>query len=141
LATSLTDTVTVGIVFGLLAGKTLGIFGSTYLMARFTRADLDDDLAWVDVIGVACLAGIGFTVSLLIGELAFGASSARDEYVKVGVLVGSLSAAIVGSVILRSRNRVYRRVEQRETADLDHNQIPDIYEQDDNGPDRGNGST
>lgn len=131
LVTSLADTVALGIIFGLLAGKTLGIFGSTYLMARFTQADLDEDLSWVDVAGISVLAGIGFTVSLLIGELAFGPGSIRDEHVKVGVLLGSLSSAVVGSIILRSRNWVYRRVEQIETADRDHDQIPDVFEQDD----------
>ena len=49
--------------------------GSTWLVARFTRAELDEGLAWTDVIGMSLLAGIGFTVSLLIGELAFGAGS------------------------------------------------------------------
>lgn len=131
LAKSLTDTVALGILFGLLVGKTFGIFGSTYLMAKFTRADLDKDLAWIDVVGVSALAGIGFTVSLLIGELAFGAGSVRDEHVKVGVLLGSLSSAIIGSVILRSRNRVYRRIEERETVDDDHNRPTDTFDRDD----------
>ena len=79
LGASLTDTVALGIVVGLVAGKTIGIFGATYLMARFTRATLDEDLRWVDVVGVAVLAGIGFTVSLLIGDLAYGSGSDRDD--------------------------------------------------------------
>ena len=63
-------------------------------MARFTRASLDEDLRWVDVLGLCrCWPAIGFTVSLLIGDLAFGLGSDRDEHVKVGVLVGSLRAA------------------------------------------------
>ena len=62
---------------------------ATWLVARFTRAELDDDLALVRRRSAwRCSAGIGFTVSLLIGELAFGAGSVRDEHVKVGVLVG-----------------------------------------------------
>ena len=73
---ALTDPVALGIVAGLVVGKTVGVAGSTWLLARFTRAELDEDLAWVDVIGLSLLAGIGFTVSLLIGELAFGAGSA-----------------------------------------------------------------
>ena len=97
LGESLTDTVAIGIVVGLVAGKTIGIFGATYLVARFTRASLDEDLRWVDVVGLAVLAGIGFTVSLLIGELAYGAGSDRDEHVKIGVLVGSLLAALIGA--------------------------------------------
>ena len=72
LGEALTDPVALGIVAGLVVGKPVGIFCSTYLLSRFTRAELDDDLAWIDVFGLAVLAGIGFTVSLLIGELAFG---------------------------------------------------------------------
>jgi NhaA family Na+:H+ antiporter len=74
---------------------------------------LDDDLAWVDVLGLALLSGIGFTVSLLIGELAFGQGSDRDDHVKVAVLAGSLVAAGLASVILRLRNRVHRRIAER----------------------------
>ena len=80
----------------LVVGKAVGVFGGTWVFARFTRAELDDDLAWTDVLGLSLLAGIGFTVSLLIGELAFGAGSARDEHVKLAVLVGSLTAAAAG---------------------------------------------
>jgi NhaA family Na+:H+ antiporter len=116
LADSLRDPVALGIVCGLVVGKTVGIAGSTWLLATFTRAELDDDLTWVDVIGMAALAGVGFTVSLLIGELAFGEGSARDDHVKVGVLVGSFVAALVAAVILRSRNRVYRRLRELEEA-------------------------
>ena len=110
LAGALGDPVAVGIVVALVLGKTVGVLGSTYLVARFTHAELDDDLAWVDVLGVSVLAGIGFTVSLLIGELAFGPDSARDDHVKVGVLLGSLVAALLASVVLRLRNATYRRL-------------------------------
>lgn len=57
---------TLGVVLGLVVGKTVGIFGGTWLVTRFTRAELNKDLAWADVFAVATLAGIGFTVSLLI---------------------------------------------------------------------------
>lgn len=116
LTTALTDHVTVGIVLGLVVGKPIGILAATYLVARFTRASLDEGLAWVDVLGLAILAGIGFTVSLLIGELAFGAGSERDEHVKIAVLTGSLLAAALAAVILRLRNRIYRRIHETETA-------------------------
>jgi NhaA family Na+:H+ antiporter len=113
LADALTDPVAIGIVAGLVLGKTVGIAGSTWLLATFTRAELDDDLSWVDVVGLSLLAGIGFTVSLLIGELAFGAGSLRDEHVKVGVLTGSVAAALAASVLLGVRNRTYRLIEER----------------------------
>ncbi len=128
LTESLTDTVALGIVAGLVLGKTVGVFGATYLMARFTKATLDEDLRWVDVAGLAVLAGIGFTVSLLIGDLAYGAGSTRDEHVKVGVLVGSLLAAVIASVILRLRNRAYRRMCAAEQADVDADGVPDVYQ-------------
>ncbi|GIH72574.1 Na+/H+ antiporter NhaA [Sphaerimonospora thailandensis] len=107
LGAALTDPVTVGIVVGLVAGKPLGIMAATWLVARFTRADLDEGLAWIDVAGLAILAGIGFTVSLLIGELAFGADPIRDAQVKVAVLTGSLVAALLAAVLLHLRNRAY----------------------------------
>jgi NhaA family Na+:H+ antiporter len=128
LTASLTDTVAIGIIVGLVAGKTIGIFGATYLMARFTKASLDDDLRWVDVAGLAVLAGIGFTVSLLIGDLAYGAGGERDEHVKVGVLVGSLLAALIAALILRLRNRTYRRICAEEAHDADIDGTPDIYQ-------------
>jgi NhaA family Na+:H+ antiporter len=128
LTDSITDPVALGVVLGLVLGKPVGIAGSTWLLARFTRADLDDDLSWVDVIGMSMLAGIGFTVSLLIGELAFGSGSTADEHVKVGVLVGSLLAALLAAVVLRARNRVYRRICEMETIDDDRDGIPDVYQ-------------
>lgn len=111
LTTSLTDRVALGIVLGLVVGKTIGVFAATYLVARFTHATLDEGLAWVDVLGLAILSGIGFTVSLLIGELAFGAGSDRDAHAKVAVLTGSLLAALLAAVVLRLRNRAYRQHE------------------------------
>lgn len=128
LTASLTDSVALGIVAGLVGGKTIGVFASTYLMARFTKATLDDELRWVDVFGVAVLAGIGFTVSLLIGDLAYGTGSVRDDHVKVGVLVGSLLAALVAAVILRLRNHTYRRLCEAEEADSDQDGTPDVYQ-------------
>jgi NhaA family Na+:H+ antiporter len=129
LTASLTDTVAIGIIVGLVAGKTIGIFGATYLMARFTEASVDDDLRWVDVAGLAVLGGIGFTVSLLIGELAFGGNSAADDHVKIAVLTGSITAAVLAAILLRSRNRRYRIMCQDEARDADNDGIPDIYQQ------------
>ena len=127
LRTSLLDPIAVGIVVGLVVGKMIGILGASYLVARLTRAELDEDLSWFDVLGLALLGGIGFTVALLIGELAYGAGSERDDHVKVAVLIGSLLAATLATVVLRIRNGVYRRLEEAETADDDTDGIPDIY--------------
>lgn len=72
LGDALLHPVTIGVIAGLVVGKPIGVWLTAFLLAKFTHATLDDDLAWCDVFGVALLAGIGFTVSLLIGELAFG---------------------------------------------------------------------
>ncbi|MBX9245459.1 Na+/H+ antiporter NhaA [Actinotalea ferrariae] len=127
LTDSLADPIALGIVAGLVVGKAVGIFGTTWLVARFTHATLDASLRWLDVLGVAVLGGIGFTVSLLIGELAFETSEGT-AHVKVGVLVGSLLAALVAAAILRSRNRHYRRLEVEETTDADADGVPDVFE-------------
>ena len=117
-----------GVIAGLVIGKPLGVFGTSFLLSKFTRANLDDDLAWRDVLGVSLLAGIGFTVSLLIGELAFGDGTSAGDDVKIGVLVGSVVAGVLASVVLLSRNAAYRRIYEIETADADHDGVPDIYE-------------
>ncbi|MER7576815.1 Na+/H+ antiporter NhaA [Streptomyces sp. NPDC126514] len=122
---------TLGVVLGLVLGKALGIFGGTWLTARFTKASLSDDLAWADVFAVATLAGIGFTVSLLIGELAFEGDTALTDEVKAAVLVGSVIAATLATVLLKVRNSRYRQMIETEERDDDHSGIPDIYEEDD----------
>ncbi|MEU3982490.1 Na+/H+ antiporter NhaA [Streptomyces sp. NPDC026672] len=122
---------TLGVVLGLVVGKTVGVFGGTWLTVRFTRARLDDDLAWADVFAVAVLAGIGFTVSLLIGELAFEGDTVLTDEVKAAVLTGSLIAAGCATVLLRLRNAKYRRMCADEERDDDQDGIPDVYEQDD----------
>ena len=119
---ALRDPIALGIVVGLVAGKSIGIFTSTFLVARFTRADLDDQLTWTDVLGLSLLAGVGFTVSLLIGELAFGVGSLRDAHVKVGVLAGSLLAAALATAVLSLRNRAYRQRQDAAVAESGYRQ-------------------
>ncbi|MFF1368785.1 Na+/H+ antiporter NhaA [Streptomyces virginiae] len=118
-----------GVVLGLVIGKAVGIFGGTWLAARFTKAELNEDLAWPDVLAVASLAGIGFTVSLLIGELAFADDAVLTSEVKAAVLIGSLIAAVIACVMLKLRNRRYRALTEAEERDEDHDGIPDIYEE------------
>jgi len=127
LGDALRDPVFIGVVIGLVVGKTIGVFGGTYLTVRLTRAELDDELAWPDIFGLALLAGVGFTVSLLIGELAFGGGSATDDHVKLGVLGGSLLAAVLATVCLRLRNATYRRIHEVESRDVDDDGVPDCY--------------
>ncbi|WP_329434398.1 MULTISPECIES: Na+/H+ antiporter NhaA [unclassified Streptomyces] len=130
LADVFTKPETLGVLLGLVVGKAVGIFGGTWLTARFTRASLSDELAWPDVFAVASLAGIGFTVSLLIGELAFAENPLLTEEIKASVLMGSLIAAVLSSVLLKIRNAKYRAMCAEEERDEDLDGIPDIYEED-----------
>ncbi|MQS13412.1 Na+/H+ antiporter NhaA [Streptomyces kaniharaensis] len=126
-----TQATPLGIVLGLLVGKTVGIFGGTWLTARFTRAELNPQLRWADMFAVSVLGGIGFTVSLLISELAFPGDPALADRSKTAVLVGSLLCALVATVLLKLRNRHYRELCEEEDRDLDGDGIPDVYQQDD----------
>jgi NhaA family Na+:H+ antiporter len=116
-----------GVALGLCVGKVLGVFGGTYLAIRFTRAQLGPGLALADVLALATLAGIGFTVSLLIGELSYPAP-ADQEHIKAAVLLGSLTAALMACVLLRLRNNEYRRLYEAENTDADADGIPDVYQ-------------
>ncbi|MFI8003634.1 Na+/H+ antiporter NhaA [Streptomyces sp. NPDC086010] len=120
-----------GVVLGLVVGKTVGVFGGTWLVTRFTRARLNEDLAWADVFAVSTLAGIGFTVSLLIGELAFAGDEDMINEIKAAVLIGSLIAAVLSGVLLKLRVRRYRTLYDAEELDEDGSGVPDVYEQDD----------
>jgi NhaA family Na+:H+ antiporter len=106
-----------GVVLGLVVGKCLGIFGGTWLAARFTRAELNPELEWGDLFAVSVLAGIGFTVSLLIAELAFADDHGLSERDKAAVLAGSVICAVVAAVLLRLRNRKYRQLYEEELAE------------------------
>lgn len=127
LADAMLHPVTLGVIAGLVIGKPLGVLATAFLIARFTHASLDDDLSWRDVLGVALLAGIGFTVALLIGDLAFGYATAENGDVKLAVLAGSVIAGLLAAIVLFSRNAAYRRIEIAETTDTDHDGVPDIY--------------
>lgn len=127
---SLTSTVTLGIVAGLSIGKILGITGTTWVVTRLKHANLDPDIKWVDLIGISAIAGIGFTVSLLIGELSFPVGSPLQDDAKIGVLTASLVASLIGAVMLAPRNRHYRRVRTKEKVDLNLDGVPDVFSDD-----------
>jgi NhaA family Na+:H+ antiporter len=117
LAQVFTQAAPLGVVLGLVVGKTLGVFGGTWLTARFTRAELNPELAWADLFAISVLSGIGFTVSLLIAELAFASNPELVERTKAAVLVGSLLSALLAAVLLRMRNRTYQRLCDEEDAE------------------------
>jgi Na+:H+ antiporter, NhaA family len=120
--------VTLGVLAALVLGKPVGIVATTWLTTRLTRAELDPSVKWIDLTGVAFLGGIGFTVSLLVAELSFGAGSTHDGDAKVAILVASLAAAFLASLVLRARNRHYRRIEIEDAVDADDDGIPDVYQ-------------
>jgi Na+:H+ antiporter, NhaA family len=128
LSAALHDRAAVGVVAARIVGKTVGVFGGTYLLARLTAARLNPDLDWADVFGMAALTGIGFAVPLLVSDVAFGPGSARDDRVTAGILVAALLAALLGAVLLRSRHRHYRRLYDEESRDDDHDGVPDVYQ-------------
>ena len=92
--------VSFGIMLGLVVGKTLGIAGAGWLAARAGIARLPEGATWPMMIAIAAVAGIGFTVSLFVAELAFDAGPLQDA-AKIGVLAASTVAAIFGGVALR----------------------------------------
>ena len=117
LADVFTHAAPLGALLGLLVGKPIGVFGGSWLTARFTRAELNPELEWSDLFAVSVLSGIGFTVSLLISELAFADDPALARQAKAAVLVGSLICALVAAVLLRLRNRTYQRLYEQEEAE------------------------
>ncbi|WP_024679019.1 Na+/H+ antiporter NhaA [Pseudomonas syringae] len=97
----LVDPVPLGVALGLLIGKQVGIFALAALAIRAGLARLPDGSNWGQLYGVAALCGIGFTMSLFIGALAFPGAPALVDEVKVGVLIGSVLSALLGVVVLR----------------------------------------
>jgi Na+:H+ antiporter, NhaA family len=91
--------VAVGIVLGLVAGKTIGVLGFTWLATRHPAITLPSGVSWIHLCGVAAIAGIGFTVALFISTLAFHQQALQDQ-AKVGIMAGSLLSALLGVGIL-----------------------------------------
>ena len=104
------DPASMAVVAGLVVGKPVGVFLGAWLTARFTGAELGDGLGWPDIAAVGTLAGVGFTVSLLVTELAYH-DTAQVQLVKTAVLVGSLLATVIAAALLARRNAAYRRLE------------------------------
>ena len=92
--------VTLGTVLGLVLGKPVGIALFAWLATRFGMAALPSGATWRTLVGVSCLGGIGFTMSIFIASLAFPGEVALLDSAKVGILVASLLAGLIGSVIL-----------------------------------------
>jgi NhaA family Na+:H+ antiporter len=96
---------TLGVALGLFVGKLIGVFGSAYLVIRAGWADMPAGASRLQLLGVSLLCGIGFTMSLFIGLLAFADAPHLLEEVKIGILGGSLLAGLLGYAILRMAPR------------------------------------
>jgi Na+:H+ antiporter, NhaA family len=100
---ALLQPVTLGIAAGLFIGKQVGVFGVTWVAVRLRLADTPEDATMTQIYGVSLLCGIGFTMSLFIGSLAFAEDA--QQQVKIGVLAGSLLSALIGALVLAVSNR------------------------------------
>jgi NhaA family Na+:H+ antiporter len=102
-----TSPVSVGVMIGLVVGKPIGILGFAWLAARFTKAELSKSLYWGDVLAIGLLAGVGFTVSLLITKLAFVGDAETDALARLSVLMASVIAAMLAVIALQIRKSAH----------------------------------
>jgi len=110
---ALASPITVGILAARVLGKPVGIVATTWLVTKLTHAELDDSVSWIDLLGVGVLAGLGFTVPLLVSELSFGAGTPAESQAKVGILAACVVAAALAAMVLVPRNRRYRELERQ----------------------------
>ena len=97
--------VPLGVAAGLVVGKQVGVFGAIWVLVRTGAARLPAGASWRQIYGIALLCGIGFTMSLFIAGLAFGNGSAFAEQAKLGIVAGSLLAALGGGLVLAGSGR------------------------------------
>jgi Na+:H+ antiporter, NhaA family len=93
--------VPLGVAAGLFLGKQAGVFGFAWIAIRMRLANMPRYASWTHLYGVAVLCGIGFTMSLFIGLLAYPESAVAQDETKLGVLLGSMLSGLVGWLILR----------------------------------------
>jgi NhaA family Na+:H+ antiporter len=111
----LSDSLPIAIALGLFVGKQAGVFGAIWLTVRSGLAPKPDNARWSELYGASLLCGIGFTMSLFIGSLAFPTSPAAVEAAKVGTLAGSLLSALLGYAVMRFI--VPRPIDAKDAAD------------------------
>jgi NhaA family Na+:H+ antiporter len=104
---ALTEPVSLGVIMGLVIGKPIGVLGFAWLATKLSRAELNSSLYWGDVLAVGFLAGVGFTVSLLITKLAFVDGSEFNSIARLSVLIASIIAAVLAVVLLQIRKKFH----------------------------------
>lgn len=104
---ALTTEVSLGVILGLVIGKPLGILGFAWLSARLTRAELSPALYWWDIFAVGLLAGVGFTVSLLVTQLAFSPDTLENSLARLAVLIASVISATIATAALTYRRKAH----------------------------------
>ena len=97
---ALVEPLTLGVALGLVVGKLVGVLGTSWIAIRAGLADMPANAGWSHILGVSLLCGIGFTMSLFIGLLAFADNQVLQDEVKVGILAGSVVAALLGALVL-----------------------------------------
>ena len=100
MSTLLTDPVTLGVYFGMLLGKPIGIFGMTFALVKLKACELPHNVNWHMIAGVGILGGIGFTMSILISGLAFPTAQFEVLAAKAAILAGSVTAAVLGMIYM-----------------------------------------
>lgn len=103
-----THTLTLGIIFGLFFGKQIGIFLTTWLLIKARIAQFPRDVKLIDLYGVACVAGIGFTMSLFIGKLSLPGS--MQEEIRLGILCGSVLSAVWGALVFQWEDHLKKMI-------------------------------
>jgi Na+/H+ antiporter NhaA len=111
LARAFSSPITIGIVAGYVVGKPIGVLGATYFLTRLSRNRLQPPVGWLGVAGVGTIAGIGFTVALLIATLAF--DGAELEEAKVGIVTAALGAAVLSWLLFRATEMLPRHTRTR----------------------------
>lgn len=119
MSTLLTDPVTLGVYFGMLLGKPIGIFGMTFALVKLKISELPNNVNWHMIAGVGILGGIGFTMSILISGLAFPTAQFEVLAAKAAILAGSVTAAVLGMIymsVVCKHPGAQRRVRARKPA-------------------------
>ena len=114
---ALAQPLSLGVLTGLFIGKQIGVFGAIWLSDRSGLAPRPNDVRWLEIYGASLLCGVGFTMSLFIGALAFPNSPEAVESAKLGTLAGSLLSALCGWAVLRSAKPAPFSKRERDEAD------------------------